>query len=521
MIPLFTTEQVRNADKYAIEQLQIPGIVLMENASLSIFNAIKRNFNLVKGITQIGILAGKGNNGGDAFAVARHFINDGFIVNILFVGTKKELKGDALINFTICNELCKTSVNGKINFYKSKKDLSKIKFSDVLIDGLLGTGTIGELREPFNSIINYVNELNSFKVAIDLPSGLNLDTSIGGTIFNSDLTITLAEYKSGLFYGKGYEYSGEIEKGSIGIGDEYFGTQNVSEYLIEPEDVIYGLPQKKKTSHKYSNGKVLAIAGSGKYPGAASLLTRSLFQVGTGSVLLAFPNSIRNLISTNIGETVFASYKDDGREYLTLSNIAELKSQLDWADVIAIGSGLGREPETIDAVAAIVKKYKNKKMVIDADAIYALAEIGISKLDLKNKILTPHHAEFSNLIGVTINELQSNLLKYGREFSLKTESILVLKGAPTVIFLPNGDAIINSAGNVGMAKFGTGDVLTGVIAGLIATSNNNENEIISAVYLHSLSADLLLEKETEYGITATKIEENLPNAINFLRNSII
>jgi ADP-dependent NAD(P)H-hydrate dehydratase / NAD(P)H-hydrate epimerase len=521
MIPLFTTNQVRNADKYAIEQLQIPGIVLMENASLSIFNAIKRNFNLVKGITQIGILAGRGNNGGDAFAVARHFINDGFNVNILFVGHQKELRGDALINFTICNELCKKSDNGKIIFYKSKIDLNKIKNSDIIIDGLLGTGTKGELREPFNSIIEYVNGLNSFKVAIDLPSGLNLDTSSVGTIFNSDLTITLAEYKSGLFYGKGYEYAGEIEKGSIGIGDEYFETQNVSEYLIEPEDVIYGLPQKKKTSHKYSNGKVLAIAGSGKYPGAASLLTRSLFQVGTGSVLLAFPNSIRNLISTNIGETVFASFKDDGREYLTQSNIAELKSQLEWADVISIGSGLGREPETIDAVAAIVKKYKNIKMVIDADAIYALAEIGISKFDLKNKILTPHHAEFSNLIGVTINELQSNLLKYGREFSLKTKSILVLKGAPTIIFLPNGDAIINSAGNVGMAKFGSGDVLSGVIAGLIATSNNIENGVISAVYLHSLSADLLLEKETEYGITATKIEENLPNAISFLRNSII
>jgi len=160
-------------------------------------------------------------------------------------------------------------------------------------------------------------------------------------------------------------------------------------------------------------------------------------------------------------------------------------------------------------------------MVIDADAIYAIGEIGISKFNLKNKILTPHHAEFSHLIGISVDELQLNLLQYGKEFVQNTKSILVLKGAPTIIFLPNGEVLINSAGNVGMAKFGSGDVLTGIISGLVSNSSNIEKAVISAVYLHSLSADLLLNKETELGITATKIEENIPNAISFLRNSII
>lgn len=521
MIPLFTTAQIRDADKYAIEQLKIPGIVLMENASFSVFNSIKKNYDLINGISQIGIIAGKGNNGGDAFAVARHFINEGFIVNVLFVGNEKELKGDALINFTICKELCKKVNNGNIVFYKSKKDFSKIKNSDVIIDGLLGTGTKGEISEPFKSVIEFVNELNSYRVAIDLPSGLYLETSTSSTIFNADLTITLADFKTGLFYGKGYEFSGKIEKGEIGIGKEHFEDQTVQEYLIEPEDALYGLTKKNKSSHKYSNGKVLAIIGSGKYIGAASLLVRSLFQIGTGSVLLAFPKSIRNLISTNMGETVFATYNDDGKEFFTSANISELKQQLDWADLITIGSGLGREPETIEAIAEIIVKYKTKKMVIDADAIFAIGEIGISKFDLRNKVLTPHHAEFSHLLGINVSELQSNLIYFGREFAQKTKSILVLKGAPTIIFLPNGDSLINSAGNVGMAKFGSGDVLSGIIAGLVSYSSDMEQSVISAVYLHSLSADLLLAKETEFGITATKIEENIPNAINFLRNSII
>jgi len=469
----------------------------------------------------IGIVAGKGNNGGDAFAVARHFINNGFVVKILFIGKRNDLKGDAAINFNILTKLIRQVQISELIFYKTKRDLSKLKYCDIIIDGLLGTGTKGEISEPYKSIIESINQLDSIKISIDLPSGLNLETSTASTIVDADLTVTLADFKSGLFYGKGYEFAGKIDKGSIGIGDEYFENLNVSEYLIEPEDAFLGLPQKKKVSHKYSNGKVLAIAGSGKYSGAASLLVRSLFQVGNGSALLAFPKSVRNLISTNIGETVFAPYNDDEREYLTHSNIAEFEDQIKWADVIAIGSGLGREEETLEAVASIIKKYKSKKMVIDADALFAIGEIGYSKFDLKNKVLTPHHGEFSHLVGITTDELQSNLLKYGRDFAKKTKSILVLKGAPTIIFLSNGDALINSTGNVGMAKFGTGDVLTGVISGLISYSQNIESAVIAGVYLHGLSADLLLEQETEYGITASKIMENLPHAISFLRNSII
>ncbi len=521
MIPLFSIEQIRNADKYAIHELKIPGIVLMENASLSIYNSIIRNCDSLNNTSNIGIVAGKGNNGGDAFAVARHFINNGFNVTVIIVAKKNDIKGDAKINFDVLNELSKNINNCNLVFYKSKNDLNKIKYSNIIIDGLLGTGTKGELKEPYKTIIEHLNNIDAYKVAIDLPSGLNVETSTTTTAFNADLTVTLADFKSGLFYGKGYEHSGKIEKGSIGIGKEYFENQKISEYLIEPEDVFAGLPKKKKASHKYSNGKALVIAGSGEYPGAASLVTKTLFQVGTGSVILAFPKSIKELVASDIGEAVFATYTTGECDYFTSTDIVDINEKLEWSEIIAIGTGLGRAPKTIEAIEKIIKKYKNKKMVIDADAIYAIGKIGVEKFNLKSKILTPHHAEFANLLNIKIEELKSNLLKFGKEFVSKTKSILVLKGAPTIIFLPNGDAIINSSGNVGMAKFGSGDVLTGVIAGLLSSTNNIENAVITGVYLHSLAADLLLEKETEFGITATKIEENLPNAIRFLRHSII
>ena len=521
MIPLFSTEQIRNADKYAIEQLKFPGIVLMENASISIYNSIKSNMKSLDISSVIGIVAGKGNNGGDAFAVARRFINDGFIVKILFVGKRNDLKGDAQINFNILTKLILKVQNSEFVFYKSKRDLSKFKSCDIIIDGLLGTGSKGEIREPYKTIIEYVNKLEAIKVAIDLPSGLNLDNASGSTIIDADLTVTLADFKTGLFYGKGYEFAGKIEKGSIGIGSEYFEELSVKEYLIEPEDAFLGLPAKDKTLHKYSNGKVLVIAGSGNYPGAAALATNSVLKSGGGSVFLAYPKSVRAFVIPKLDEALLYPYNDNGKEVLSVANVDELKNKINWADLISIGPGLGRADDTIEAVEEILKYAGDKRFVIDADAIFALSKIQPRKVNLKNKVLTPHHAEFATLIGITVDELQSDLLGLGREFVRKHGCTLVLKGAPTIIFTTNGDALINTTGNVGMAKFGTGDVLTGVVAGLSAASSNFEESIITAVYLHSLSADLLLDEYTEYGITSTLIMENLHNAISFLRKSFI
>lgn len=520
MIPLFSTEQVRSADKYAIEKLKMPSIALMENASLNVFKYVKEYYPTAK---NFGIISGKGNNGGDGFATARHLVNSDYNVIVIFVGKEADLKGDALTNYIVLKNLLKnkSQSHSKLKIYKSQKDLSELKKCDVIVDAILGTGTKGEPREPYKSIITYLNDLNIPKVAVDLPSGLNLDTASGSTIINSDLTVTLADFKAGLFYGKGYEYSGKVVKGSIGIGSEFFDGQSVSEYLIEPEDAFAGLPVKEKTLHKYSNGKVLVIAGSGSYPGAAVLTTNSVLKAGNGALFLAYPKSVRSLVIPKLDEAILYPYEDDGTEQLRKDNISELKNKIDWADLISIGPGLGRANNTIEAVEKILKKAVNKRFVIDADAIYALSKIELNKINLKNKVITPHHAEFAQLLGISVAELQSDLINYGRNFVREHGCTLVLKGAPTIIFTKNGDALINSAGNVGMAKFGTGDVLAGIIAGFSAVSTNFEDSIISAVYLHSLSADLLLDEFTEFGITPTLIMENLHNAINFLRKLFI
>lgn len=520
MIPLFSTDQIRKADEYAITKLGIPGIVLMENAAKNIFDIIIKKLPEVINFEKIGIVCGKGNNGGDGFALARHFINNGFNVTVISIGKPAELKGDALKNFEITRRLISKKENSEIIFYKNPRDLSYLFDCSLVVDAMLGTGAKGNLKEPYATIVQFINELALLKAAVDIPTGLDADTGTGDIIFEADLTVTLAEFKRGLFFEKGFAYSGEIEKGSIGIGTEYFDNLKVDNYLIEPEDAFSGLPIKETNIHKYSAGKVLTIAGSGKFPGAACLASTAALKCGAGASVLAFPKSIKSTVQTKLEEVVVEAYDDRGCEYLSLNNISELHEKIKWANVVSIGSGLGREEETQKAVLEILKNYPDKKFVIDADGIYALQK-KYKKINLEEKILTPHHKEFADLIGISITELKKDLMNYGSKFAKATSSYLVLKGAPTMIFNPAGEAFINTAGNAGMAKFGTGDVLTGIIAGLLAQSQEIEETLISAVYIHSLSADLLFENTTEYGITATGIMENMPNAIKFIIKSFI
>ena len=521
MIPLYSTKQVREVDGYAINHLAMPGIILMENASLEIYYAAKEKIILNQLGRNLGFVCGKGNNGGDGFAAARHFANDGFKVFVLHIGSENEMSDDCKTNYKILKNSARENKNFSVKKYSSKKDLNTLKNCDVIFDSLLGTGIKGDLKDPYHSIVKYLNELNAYKVAIDIPTGLDADIGSTNLCFNADLTVTLGELKKGLFFQDGYSFAGEIVKGNIGVDTSYFYKFKVEDYLIEPEDANYSLPLKSKSIHKYSAGKVLTIAGSGKLPGAAVLTSTAALKAGAGASMLCFPNSVKNLAHKNLDEVVIQPYEDVSCEYFSTNNLNEIKERLIWANVLAIGPGLGREESTQEAILEIIKNKIPKNMVIDADAIYTLSKHKYKNIDLRNFVLTPHHGEFSNLIGIDIKTLQSDLLNYGKKFVVETKSYLVLKGSPTIIFTPTGDALINTTGNAGMAKFGTGDALTGIIAGFIAQNPEEvEKSLIAAVYIHSLSADLLLKDFTEFGFTATDIIKNIPAAINFIRKSI-
>jgi NAD(P)H-hydrate epimerase len=522
MIPLFSTKQIREADSYFIDKIGMPGFILMENAALSIYNLSLENYDAVKVFNRASFLCGKGNNGGDGFAVARHFANTGFDVNVIYLGNEDEMSPDCNLNFKILNKLSRENNNIKLKKFSSIKDLNMIKKDDIIFDAMLGSGMQGVLREPYKSIVENVNRIKGYKVAIDIPTGLDPDKGFAETIFEADLTVTLGEFKTGLFFGDGYSYSGKIIKGNIGINENFFDLYDVYEFLIEPEDALDYLPHKKKSAHKYSAGKVFTVSGSSKLPGAAALSSKASVKIGAGASILAFPESAKNLVHAKLNEVIVESYSDNGKGFLSEENFDELQKRLEWSDVTAIGSGLGRETETLNAVLKIIKERKSGRMILDADAIYALSRADYKKINLEGIVFTPHYGEFSNLININTGELKKDILKYGRQFVKQTGAYLVLKGAPTIIFSPGepGEVFINTSGNPGMAKFGTGDVLTGVLAGLIAQSKEIEKALIAGVYIHSLASDLLLKDYTEFGYTAGDIIDKLPSAVKFLRESI-
>jgi NAD(P)H-hydrate epimerase len=520
MIPLYSTSQIRKIDEYAITKLGIPGIVLMENASREIFEIANWKTAQLKS-NNIGFVCGRGNNGGDGFAAARHFANEGYKVNVVYTGSRKEMKGDCKINFSILKKIAANNKNIKLVKYRSTASLNVIKSCNLLFDGLLGSGVKGKLKEPYSSIIKVLNRINTYKIAIDIPTGLDSDKGFAEEFFLADLTITLGEFKKGLFFGDGYTCSGEVEKGSIGIPADHYHKFTPMEYLVEPEDALNGLPGKRKNLHKYSAGKVLAIAGSGALPGAGVLTAKSVLKIGAGASILCFPKSVRNLIHKKLGEVVVHAYNDNDKEFFSEENISELDEKIRWADVVIIGPGLGREKETTGAVLKLIKKYPSKRIVIDADAIFALGKGRYRRLNLKNKILTPHLGEFANLIGIKTEELKKDLLRHGKNFSKRTGAYLVLKSAPTIIFNPNGEAFINTTGNPSLAKFGTGDVLTGIIGGLLSQQKDIEAAVISSVYLHSLTADILVRERTEYDIIASDLIDNLTRSIKFLTKSVV
>ncbi len=519
MIPLYSTKQIREVDEFAISRLGVPGIVLMENAALQIFEITGNEFLSSHKMKKVGAVCGKGNNGGDGFAVLRHFANRGFQIAAVHIGGEDEMSQDCKINFSILKKMSAENSEIIIQKFNSMQDLAVLAGSDIIFDAMLGSGAKGSLAEPFREIVESLNKMKTFRAAIDIPTGLDADTGSGEIIFNSDLTITLGEFKKGLFIQDGYVNCGKVIKGDIGIDPLYYDKITIEDFLIEPEDAFEFLPQRGKNVNKYSAGKVFTIAGSGEFPGAAALTSKSALKAGAGSSILAFPKSVRRLVHKKISEVVVQSYEDNGKEYLSSENISELNAKLKWANVTAIGPGLGRNEETLKAVLKILDERKCRKFVIDADAIFALADDEYKKLDLENFVLTPHHGEFANLIGINVYELEKDLLSYGKKFVSETGSYLVLKGAPTIIFTPANEALVNSAGNPGMAKFGTGDVLTGVIAGMMAQQGDIKKAVTAGVYLHSLAADLLLKNFTEYSYTAEDIIKSLPSAFNFLRRS--
>lgn len=506
-----TAQQMREIDKAAVEIYGIPGMVLMENAGLAVVYCLQNIFEDLQD-KKVYIFCGGGNNGGDGFVIARHLYNKGAKVKVFLVGDKSGITGDARSNLDIISRM-----DIELIEVQDEHDWTKIRvatvFADCLVDSLLGTGFHGEIAGRMATAIDIINHSGKKIVAVDLPSGIEADTGGAAKVaVKADHTVTFALLKPGLLLYPGAEHSGRIEIADIGIPSPLITSENIRQNLITEEDVRKVLPDRPADAHKGTSGRVTVIAGSTGFTGAAALCSLGALRGGAGLVTLGIAASLNSIMEVKLTEVMTKPLPDIAEGAIGIDALPVIEQLLQGCNVLAIGPGLGRQEETAETVRELVRS-ADCPMVIDADGLNALS--GFTNL-LKNTkalaVLTPHPGEMSRLTGLGIEMIHQDKIKVARQFAQQWESIVVLKGAPTIVAFPDGEIFINRTGNQGLATGGTGDILAGLIAAFIAQGLSSHEAALAGVYLHGLAGDMSAGSGM-IGMTAGDVLSYIPKAI--------
>lgn len=510
---LVNNSEMQKIDSWAQKSLKIPGMILMENAGRGCVDVLKEYFEL-EGLNAL-IVCGKGNNGGDGMVIARHLKNKGANVKVALLGRGKELKGDALLNYQILKKAKFDIVEvGSTN--KLQKIFQECHY-DCIIDAIFGTGFKGKPQGLFYEAIKLINETNAFVLSVDIPSGINGDTGrFEKTSVIADATAVMCLPKRGNYLFPGRAFSGDIYL--IDIGVPYELIDNGFPRILEFDDIYRILPFRDPAGNKGTFGQVLIIAGARGFSGAAAMASISCLRTGAGLVRLAAPEGIMDSLEAKLLEVVKVPLKQTDETTISVKAIDAILPLLDKTDVVIIGPGLTTNNETAKFVKNLVPQIRIP-LIIDADALNIISEdIKIFKKISTDFILTPHPGELSRLTKLSIQEINEKridiALKYAKEFG----GILILKGAPTVIASPQGEVFINPTGNSGLATAGSGDVLVGMIGGLLAQGLATISSSIGGVFLHGLSADLFVKEQNEYSLIAGDLIDYIPKSFNYIIN---
>ncbi len=517
MLPLVTASESRQLDQLA-EQSGVPSIVLMENAALRLAEVVQQHFELDPP-KRIVVVCGKGNNGGDGLALARHLHNIGFAVQAFLLADPNELKGDAAVNFRAA-----THLGVPVQPLPSAEHLhhlvEPLRHADLVVDALLGTGIAGEVRGIYADAISLLNEHAPRILAVDVPSGINSDTGeVCGIAVRADATVTLGAIKLGLMLFPAADYVGDLFVGSLGIPETLFASLNIRRFVTTHELVAQALPPRHPNSHKGNYGRVLIVGGALGMTGAALLAGKAALRSGAGLVQVALPKSLNLAAEAAALEVMSFPLPETDAGTIAPEALSALTPRLDWADVIAVGCGISRHERTQTFVRQLVAQV-DKPTVIDADGLMAL--VGHTDLLRKRQaltVLTPHPGEMAALLKTTTEAVQRDRVGIALHAAETFHAIVVLKGARTIVAAPDGALFVNLTGNAGMATGGTGDVLTGMVASLLAQTLCRSlavtptEAVAAAVFLHGLAGDIASWEKGETALVAGDLLEHLPRAI--------
>lgn len=504
MAKLLTSAQMRQADRRTIEELGLPGAVLMENAGQGVVRTIRHHYGTARRIL---VLAGRGNNGGDGFVVARHLMQQGLLVRVLLLGREEGLKGDAALNHQIYRRL-----GGWLQEVVEESSLhALLVHSEVVVDALFGTGLSKPLGGVAAAMVHQVNGCNRPVVAVDLPSGVCADTGqVLGVAVQAHHTVTFGAEKIAHRTWPGAGLCGRITLVDIGIPHAFL---DLAEHQVArnlPGDLA--IPPRRRDGHKGVFGHTLVVAGSIGKAGAAILSARGAQATGAGLVTVACPATVQPQVASQLTEAMTWPLPEQA------GWITPLREAFQGIGSLAVGPGLGQEPSLTRTVAELLQAF-DVPAVVDADGLNALARDPerlrqVAGTRLAPLVITPHPGEMARLLAASVAQVQQDRLATALECARLWRVWVVLKGAATVIASPQGEAWINDNGNSGLAAGGSGDLLTGVMAGLLAQGWFMASAVRGAVWLHGAAADRAARKHGAAGLLASE----LPRHVRKLRN---
>lgn len=493
-----TTAQMKKAEENSGNKGE-----LMKNAGKACFDAISGFIGGVKGKNFV-VICGRGNNGGDGLEIVSEIIGAGGTAVALYAVDFPS--GDTARK---CFSEYEDSL--PVALYTHKEEIAKsvLKGADVIVDCVFGTGFHGELEEKLSDLFRFVNnECGALKFSVDVPSGVNADSGeICGNAFMPHVTYALGAIKRGMLSHPCFEACGNIVLLDIGIAPECYTEY---EAVLTDESILEKQPPRPKNSNKGTFGKLLNISGCGEFPGAALLSSKAAMRAGTGLVTLATPKRVINAVAAGIPETVYLPLDQDIDAIMDKSAAETLREPLENADACAIGCGIGNNINT-RFVTEFVLANGDCPLILDADGINSICDnINVLKDNRHPIVLTPHPGEFMRMTGLSVEQIQHNRLQLAKTFAKESGCVLLLKGVNTVIASPDGRAFVNTTGNSALAKGGSGDVLTGIIAGLLAQGADPFDAAVLGAYLHGKCADELVKKASPAGIIPGDIVEFLP-----------
>ncbi len=486
---LVNAKEMKACDEQTSKEFQMPPVVLMERAAEAVTAEITRRF---KKDTKILVLCGGGNNGGDGYATARLLFLQGYFVSLYALTEPGK------------DSLCKKEREICRKYHIQEVSALPEHPADVVIDAIFGTGLSRDVEDPLANVLQTVNEWDAYRVAVDIPTGISSDHGrILGTAFRADLTVTFAYRKLGQVLFPGASFCGEVVCADIGITEHSFSGRLPRVCSLTPEDFSM-LPDRKADTHKGDYGKVLVIAGSASMCGAAAFAAEAAYRMGAGLVKIFTAEENRTALSTLVPEALLTTYRSDKFDEKSLIEA------IHWADVCLIGPGLSTGT-TAEKILKTTLHSVSVPLVIDADGINLLAkEPEILKGPHTDVILTPHIGEMSRLTGDSPMYLKEERLRIAEEFANEYNVILALKDSRTVTAIPFGRIYLNLTGNNGMATGGSGDVLSGMIAGLLSQGAGAEASAAFGVYLHGIAGDLAAKERGTASMLARDLISMLP-----------